>query len=229
MSNAAGGILAGRVAAGEVISIYGTNLGPGAGVTSSFNSAGFLPASLAAVQVTINGTPAPLLYVSSTQINAVAPVELTGTAAVSMQVTVGTVGTIVLAPFRLAIDAAIPEVFHLTTGYAAAINQDGTVNSQTSPAKIGSIVSVWASGVGLPLTGADGQETAAAQSICNYCGIYSTAGATPLQLVPLPYAGPAPGTVTGVVQLNFQVSSSQTYGLTANGKYSDPFEIYVSQ
>jgi len=46
--------------------------------------------------------------------------------------------------------------------------------------------------------------------------------------VSLPYAGSAPGTVTGVVQLNFQVQNSQTYGLLANGKYSDVFQIYVT-
>jgi hypothetical protein len=47
--------------------------------------------------------------------------------------------------------------------------------------------------------------------------------------VPLIYAGAAPGTVTGVVQINFQVNgSSNYYGLTANGKTSDLFFLYVS-
>jgi hypothetical protein len=76
IANAAGGTLAGRITPGEVISIYGANLGPASGVTASFNSAGFLPVTLAGAQVVIDGIPAPLLYVSGTQINAVAPVEL---------------------------------------------------------------------------------------------------------------------------------------------------------
>lgn len=226
IANAAGGTMAGRVTPGEVISIYGANLGPASGVTASFNSAGYLPVSLAGVQVAIDGIPAPLLYVSGTQINAVAPVELTGTSPVSMQVTAGSEA---LPLFRLVIDPAIPEVFLRTTaGYTAAINQDGTINSQSNPAKSGTIVAIWATGVGLPIPGADGQEATAAQQLCN-CDVYAAlpSGNTYLPVV---YAGAAPGTVTGVVQINFQVTgSTNSYGLTANGRNSFfNFLVYVS-
>ena len=238
LANAAGGTLAGRVTPGEVISIYGANLGPASGVTASFNSAGYLPVSLAGVRVVIDGIPAPLLYVSGTQINAVAPVELTGTSPVPLQVTAGS-GALPL--FRLAIDPAIPEVFRTTAGNAAAINQDGTINSQSNPAKSGAIVAVWATGVGLPIPGADGQETTVAQQLCNceiFAALIRSGSASDANLrqedlsdpyVPLIYAGAAPGTVTGVVQINFQVNgSSNYYGLTANGKTSDLFFLYVS-
>jgi hypothetical protein len=75
VASAAGGLLAGRVAPGEVISIYGLNFGV-APTAATFDSSGFLPTALAGVQVTINGAPAPLMYVSGTQINAVTPFEL---------------------------------------------------------------------------------------------------------------------------------------------------------
>ena len=55
-------------------------------------------------------------------------------------------------------------------------------------------MAVWATGVGLPIAGADGQETTAAQQLCN-CNIYTAFiqnGAT------LIYAGAAPGSVTDV-------------------------------
>ena len=226
IANAAGGILAGRVTPGEVISIYGANLGPAAGVTASFDSAGYLPVTLAGAQVVIDGITAPLLYVSGTQINAVAPVEMTGTAPVSMQVTAGSQA---LLPFRLVIDPAIPEVFLNTAGNAAAINQDGTINSAGNPAKNGTIVAVWATGVGLPITGADGQETTMAQQLCN-CLIYAAVPSGSLEgSVPVLYAGAAPGTVTGVVQINFQVTGNTSYYvLIANGESSYVFSVYVS-
>jgi uncharacterized protein (TIGR03437 family) len=230
MANAAFGTLAGRVAPGEVISIYGANLGPAAGVTASFDSAGFLPVLLAGTQVVIDGIPAPLLYVSSTQINAVAPVELTGTSPVSLQVTAASGAS---PPFRLVIDPAIPEVFRTTAGITAAFNQDSTVNSKSNPAKSGTIVAIWATGVGLPIAGADGQETTVAQQVCN-CEVYASLDPGIVdasdQYVPSVYAGPAPGTVTGVVQINFRVTAGESgyYYLIANGKSGDAFFIYVS-
>jgi hypothetical protein len=134
---------------------------------------------------------------------------------VSLQVTAG---SDVLAPFRLVIDPAIPEVFRTTAGNAVMINQDGTINSQSNPAKSGSIVAIWATGVGLPLPGADGQETIVPQQLCN-CEIFadfirnaSTDDANlrrsdvPSPYEPVVYAGAAPGTVTGLVQINFQVT-----------------------
>lgn len=238
IANAAGGTLAGRVTAGEVISIYGAGLGPTSGVSGSFDSAGYLPVSLGGVHVTIAGMPAPLLYVSNTQINAVAPEELTGTAP-SLEVAVGNSA---LPPFRLVIDPAIPEVFRLAAGNAAAINQDGTVNSQSNPAKNGTIVSVWATGTGVSYGAIDGKETTAAGQLCS-CEVYS-AGiqstspqsasgqpvGTSLQYAQVFYAGAAPGMVTGVVQVNFQVTgSSNYYVLTSNLKTSDLFFVYVTQ
>jgi hypothetical protein len=79
--NAAGGVLAGRIAPGELISIYGQQFGLTTPLAASFDSSGFLPTVLAGAQVTINGIPAPLLYASNRQINAVVPFGVpTGTA-----------------------------------------------------------------------------------------------------------------------------------------------------
>jgi uncharacterized protein (TIGR03437 family) len=232
VANSAGGTLAGRVTPGELISIYGANIGPAAALIGSFNAGGYLPVSLGGVQLTIDGIPAPLLYVSASQINTVAPVELNGSAPVSLQLTVGTTP---LPPFRLVIDPAIPAVFRLPGGNAAAINQDGTLNSQSNPAKAGSIVSVWATGVGLPVAGANGQLTTTAGQMCD-CQIeqvYIASEAGPTSVPPayqqIQYAGPAPGTVTGVVQLNFQVTGSGEYNLIANYQTSPIFSVYVSQ
>jgi hypothetical protein len=77
IANSAGGSLAGRLAPGELFSIYGLHLGPEAPTTGVFNTAGLLPATPGGIAITMNGTPVPLLYVSATQINAVVPIEIT--------------------------------------------------------------------------------------------------------------------------------------------------------
>ena len=224
ISNAAGGELIGRLAPAELISIYGLHLGPATPIAASFDAAGFLPTTLGGVQVMIGGIAAPLLYVSETQINAVAPKELTPEAASSLQITVNGVA---LPDFRLMVDSADPAVF-LNGGSAAAINQDGTVNSQTNPAPVGSYVQVWATGIGYA-PNADGQMATAAHEFCAqgliYCLVYQEDGTA----VNVYYSGAAPGTVTGVIQINFQVSASQTYYFSAGTAYSGQFGVFTAQ
>lgn len=222
MANAAGGVLAGRIAPGEVISIYGMHLGPSVPATASFDSNGFLPTTLAGVRLTINGTPAPLLYVSDTQINAVTPLEIVKlvNSAAALQLSNNLSA---LSGFRVAIDPAIPEVFRLSDGmYAAVLNQDGTINSITNPAKIGSIVSVWATGTGWTPYGEDGLMAHASSGLP--CAIYDGYGVISPQ-----YAGAAPGLVIGIVQINFQVTNSSSFSLVVDGVYSDRFSIFLTR
>jgi len=224
IANAASAVLAGRLAPAELISIYGLHIGPASPVTATFDSAGFLPTTLGGVQVMIDGIAAPLLYVSATQINAVAPKELTAEAASSLQVTVNGVA---LPGFRLMVDTADPAVF-LNGGSAAAINQDGTANSQTNPAPVGSYVQVWATGTGLD-PDADGQMATAANEFCSqwltYCVVYQQDGTA----VNVYYTGAAPGTVAGMIQINFQVSASQIYYFNTGTANSNSFLVYTAQ
>jgi uncharacterized protein (TIGR03437 family) len=221
LANAAGGDLSGRVAPAELISIYGLHLGVSTPAYASFDAAGFLPTTLAGVQVAFNGIPAPLLYVSDTQINAVVPLALENTPSASLRVTLN-MGT--LPDFRVVVDTAIPQVARNADGSAAAINQDGTVNSPTHPAPVGSFVSIWATGIGYA-PGLDGQMQTSAGSFFS-CLIHDLA--TNQDIVPS-YAGTAPGMVTGVVQINFQVPVTSTlFYLDVTGKTSDAFSIAVS-
>src|ERR1051325_10431416 len=68
----AGNFTGGNVAPGSVLSIFGSNLS-----TLTASAPGIpLPTTLADVQVLVNGKPAPLFYVSPTQINFQLPFEL---------------------------------------------------------------------------------------------------------------------------------------------------------
>jgi uncharacterized protein (TIGR03437 family) len=234
IANAAGGALSGRLAPGELISIYGTQLvclyaveaacGPSAPVSATFDAAGFLPTTLGSIQVTINGISAPLLYVSETQINAITPVELTAGSPVELQVTQNSTP---LPDFRVMVDIAAPAVFQNPDGSAAAINQDGTVNSKTNPAPVGSYVSIWATGTGY-FPGSDGQLATAANEFCSLAGYCNVISVLDGNAVNLYYIGAAPGTVNGVVQINFQVTASQGYYLSVNGISSDSFGVYTT-
>ena len=224
VTNAAGGDLSGRLVPGELISIYGLDLGPASPAWATFDAEGFLPATLGGLQVSINGVPAPMLYVSETQINAVAPIELTAGSSAELQVVQN--GT-PLPGFRVMVDVAAPAVFLAPDGGAAALNQDGTVNSQTNPAPVGSYVSIWATGTGY-FPGRDGQMATSANRFCDSelltCLVFQSDGIP----VIASYSGAAPGLVNGVVQINFPVTASQSYFLVVGGVRSSAFGIYTA-
>jgi uncharacterized protein (TIGR03437 family) len=217
LANSAGSNLTGRIAPGELFSVYGTKLGA-ATQSSSFNSAGFLPKTLGGVQITVNGVAAPLLYVSDTQINAVVPLAAaTGEAHVRVMVN----GTL-LQDFRAFLDSAAPQVFRYRDGSLIAVNQDGSLNSHENPAQPGSIVAIWVSGAGA-VAGVDGQRVAAAKP-GPFVSVDAATGP-----VNVTYAGASPGTVTGLTQVNFPVSvllRGLILTVSANGKSSEPFIIF---
>jgi uncharacterized protein (TIGR03437 family) len=217
IANAAGGALAGRIAPGELISFYGENFGVATPAIGSFDSAGLMPTTLAGVQVAIGGVPVPLLYASNTQINAIAPAALNNSGDTQLQITVNGVA---MPVFRVAIDPADPQVFANADGSAAAINQDGSINSAAHPAPAGSIVSIWATGTG-NVFGADGQQTTTAQPTCTCYITHST----------VTYAGTAPQLVNGVTQINFQVPSNvfteESFNLMVGTAISDTRFVYT--
>jgi len=219
LENAAGSPLGGRIAPGELISIYGVHLGATTPVSSQFDAAGFLPTSLAGIQVSVNGALAPLLYVSDTQINAVTSGGAKAGSAVLRVIQNGRA----VPDFRVVSDTVAPQVFRGPGLTAVAVNQDGTLNSQTNPAKAGSFVAIWATGA--EFAGPDGQMATSAQSYCP-CEIHSYSNvATSDAALPVAYAGSAPGTVNGVIQINFQVSGGLYY-LKVYGKASSPFSVF---
>lgn len=117
-----------------------------------------------------------------------------------------------MTTFRLIVDAEPPQVFGNSNGFAAALNQDGTVNSADNPAMAGSIVTIWATAAGT-FSNTNGQVAAAADSCCS-CGITDAHG-TVAQVL---YAGAAPGLVNGVTQINFQIPVTD-YFVSPNGPF----------
>lgn len=196
----------GNVAPGEIISIFGTGLGPATSQTWMLDAAGRIASALAGVQVTFDGIAAPLLYVQDQQINAITPWELAGKT--STQMCVSYSGEQDCA--QASVGPAAPGVFTVTNGFAAALNQDGTLNSPENPAPVGSIVSLFLTGLGaITPQVADGAIVQLPlPDLANSVAV-SFANANVEVPIPIPadvlYAGPAPLQVGGLFQINVRV------------------------
>jgi uncharacterized protein (TIGR03437 family) len=194
VGNVIGGALAGRVAPAEVISIYGPNIGPATAVTAT-PTGGFYPTTLGGIQVFIGGKLAPLLYVSAGQINAVVPMGLTTQSASTIQISRTSLAT--TPSFPLWIDTSDGELF------PGVLNQNSSLNSQTNPAKQGSVVSFYGTGFQTSFANLlDGQVPTQAQSA--FCPIGTCVASQGTIL----YEGPAPGLVAGVTQVNLRLNFS---------------------
>jgi uncharacterized protein (TIGR03437 family) len=203
--------LSAAVLPGEFITLTGFGIGPDIGVAYQPDAQGRIPRALAGVQVLFDGRPAPVLYAQSRQINALAPVELSG----QMQTTItvvynqATLGSIAanVAPY------GSPGIFRLQPGVssqAAAVNQDGTLNGPSNPAARGSVVSVWGTGFGLidPPCATGGLNPPVPANLAAGLSVLIADGspqAVPVAYAPARYAGSAPTLPCGVEQINLQV------------------------
>jgi uncharacterized protein (TIGR03437 family) len=157
------------------------------------------------VQVLFGNQPAALLYVQSEQINAMVPWE-TGSGSPNPGTSVEVTYNGVSINGSVLLNQTVPGIFlaNPTTQLAAITNADGTPNSPTNPAKRGSVVTFYGTGGGaMSPPGVDG-------------GIWPTSPLAQFTLLPVSvqinyvdavvtYAGSAPGSVSGVFQINVQV------------------------
>ena len=195
----------GAVAPGELVTIQGEMLGPSAGLAFSSNP---IATVLGGTKVTFGASPAPLLYASATQINAVVPWDVAGQPSVTVVVASAAGST----SLNVAVANAAPGVFTQNStgaGQAVAVNQDGTMNSPTNPAAAGSYISVYFTGGGVTdppgLTGSvndDVVTTLVASSTATAGGVAGT----------VTFAGSAPGFVGGVNQMNILLSPNTPSG-----------------
>ncbi len=212
------------IAPGEIVSLFGRAIGPQQPAGAIIDTSGKVATTVGNTRVLIDGVPAPLLYVSTNQINLVAPFEIAGQTQTAIQIE--TNGAQSLPPFQTQVTAVAPGIFTMDgsgSGAAAALNQDGTVNSAANPAAQGSVVSFFVTGIGaMTPTPVDGSIPAGpfAQPIAP---VRMYIGAA-LFAVDLQYAGDAPGLVEGAVQINATVptlyeTGPQSVNLFAAGAF----------
>ena len=127
------------IGSGSLVSLFGANLSGSIGSATTFP----LPTTLAGTRVLANGTAVPLLYVSPTQINLQLPAGLTGD--IAIEVVSGAepgVGT------KLTVVAEAPGILTAGGSQGVILNQDLSLNSATNPAVKGSVIQIFASGLG---------------------------------------------------------------------------------
>jgi uncharacterized protein (TIGR03437 family) len=161
----AASLVPGDIAPGEIVTIFG---------------AGFDPKQ---TQLLFDSLPATTFYVGSSQINALVPTSLKAGSTTQISIVIAGAAVTVLSS---GVTDAIPGLFTVAggLGQAAALNEDGSVNSAANPALRESVIVLYATGQGPDLS-----------AVSLTIGGYSAA---------LSYAGPAPG-FPGLMQINAQI------------------------
>src|SRR5579863_3102018 len=146
LTNAAIGTAEAGIAPGEIVTLYGVGLGPSPGIVGTPNDKGLYPIILDGVKVQFeNAGPSPvdgpLLYVGPNQINFQVPFAFSGQSSIVI-----TTPTMTLAPIWITQITSVGVFHEPGSNYAAALNQDQSINSASNPAKPGSIISLFATG-----------------------------------------------------------------------------------
>ena len=214
------------VSPGELVTIFGSNLGPATPSPMWITGAGFVDTvSASGVSVTVDSRPAPLIYVSENQISIQIPYEAVIGPSNVIAVTNGNNPPITAT---VTVAATAPGLFTADgsgTGQAAALNYSATtklytLNSSTNLAKIGDTVILYLTGEGLfdsaPLLGGSSDTGFVIPS-----GLAVTPQVNPMPTVSIggvdatpgvAYAGPIVGSVIGVLQINVVVPVGSTTG-----------------
>ncbi len=149
--------LAGPVAPGEAIVIYGSGLGPAQLAPYQLGSNGLIQTNLAGTRVLFNGTPAPILYAFASQVAAVVPY---GIAVGSQAQVIVQYQSQTSSPFAVTVAQTAPGLISADSsgqGQAEAVNANGSLNSASTPAPVESVISLFGTGGGQTTpTGVDG-------------------------------------------------------------------------
>ncbi len=196
----AASLLAGPVAPGEIVSVFGLGIGPVTAVGAALDASGLVETQLAATQVLFGGVAAPLYYVQASQINCQAPYELAGQSTVDVEIVYQGQSS---GKVTVAVAPTAPGIFTVSsgTGVAAAINQDGTVNSPVDPAPVGSVITLYATGEGVTQPASADGTPATSPFPQPALPVTLTIGGS---LVEILFAGEAPG-FSGLLQINARV------------------------
>jgi uncharacterized protein (TIGR03437 family) len=193
----------GGISPGEIVTVFGTSLGPVTGVTAAI-SHGYIETTLANVQLTFNGYPAPILYVGAGQINAIAPYELAGASDVSVEATFGSARS---NEVTLPVVAAAPGVFSDNAtgqGGGAILDVNYNLVTASNPVSGGAVIQIFATGQGQTKPG--GVDGLIEPLTLPLPAPLLTPGVTIGGVTAtIQYAGAAPGLVAGALQINAYV------------------------
>ena len=216
----------GPVAPGEMVTLFGSRLGPDTLTSFVAPAPGSgIATTLAGTTVYFDGTPAPILFTSARQVAVMAPYDVVGKTITQISVDFG--GSLSSVVAR-SVAASAPGLFTAAgagTGQLAAFVVDEatgafTLNSETTTAAKGGIIVFYATGEGIPTpASSDGRIVTTASPAPNPALSLQIGGATATVL----YAGGVTGLVSGIIQINARIPATITPSkatpvvLTVNG------------
>ncbi len=196
----------GPFAPNSALSIFGAGLAwSSQAITAGDIQSGLLPTSLNGVQVFVSGWPAPLFYVSESQINFLMPTnQIAGNATVRV-VRQGVSGPDV----SVAIVEAAPGLFDspATPGYAIAqLWPDYSLVAPDSPVSAGDIIMLYATGLGMtkPYPSRPDEIPAFAGALARFEELRVYLDGAPLERANILWAGISPGSA-GLYQINLKL------------------------
>lgn len=213
------------VSPGELVTLVGSNIGP-----NNLQVAQVVPfpTSLGGVQVMINNIAAPIYYVSSGQVAAIVPYEISSAPVAQIQVINNGPQSNIVTEF---VNSTTPGIFTNPSGgagEAAALHPDYSLVSPSSPAKIGETIAVFVTGLGdVSPSISDGAPGPSPNFSNTTNTITAMVGGTAATVT---YAGLAPG-LAGLYQVNLTIPSGLTAGdyyLEILGPDSDALEAGIT-
>jgi uncharacterized protein (TIGR03437 family) len=138
----------GPISPGEMVVIFGAEIGPIQLVNVRLDDQGRIATSLSEVQLLFDGIASPLIYVSQNQVSAMVPYSVTGKTSSQVQAVYRGVAS---APFSKAVRPSLPGIFSANSsgkGQVAALNSDGSFNSSSNAAVPGSYITLFLTGAG---------------------------------------------------------------------------------
>jgi uncharacterized protein (TIGR03437 family) len=191
---------------GALASIFGTNLGTANNATTVP-----LPTALGDTQVYFNTTPAPLFFVSGSQINAQIPYELRNEKRLLVTVTRGNNAGV---PAPLDLTEFAPGIFTTTDGPIISDLTAGRLVTRDQPVRRGDTIVMYATGLGPVLYDAASGTAAAddrlSSALLPIQLVLASSGANRVAFSP-GFAGLAPGLI-GVFQLNATIPADAPTG-----------------
>ena len=124
----------GAVAPGEMVTIFGTGIGPSALASFQLNGT-IVSANVAGTQFLFDGVPAPIIYVSSGQSTVMVPYAVAGKSSTQLQAVYNGARS---AQVAIPVAPAAPGLFTTAqngSGQAAIVNQSGSINSSAAKSR----------------------------------------------------------------------------------------------
>jgi uncharacterized protein (TIGR03437 family) len=229
LANAASNV-AGTASPGMIFVAYGDKIGPATLAGAALDATGTkLATTVAQTQILFDDVPAPLVYVSASQVSGIVPYATAGKS--STQVVASYQGQKSAALSVKVADAA-PGMFSADfsgKGQGAILNEDGSYNSAANPAAAGSVVVLFGTGEG-PTT-PPGVDGLIANSVlpAPALPLNVTIGGTQAEIL---YKGAAPGQTAGLLQINVRIPAGTSAGnqplVVTVGTFSNPAGLTVA-